>query len=132
MRIQEIQHENEPWLMYKIGNVTAIDSDYIKSFGIAWLFKENGKWNFIPRKTENVALFYNAILFLRFSLPFGVFASIRWSGSTVTKALFQCGMGWKLNGRLAILFRFQSDASSAAGVTGPNFGQAQGFEYGTH
>ena len=132
MRVQESQHEGEPWLLYKIGNLTAIDEDWVRSVGVAWLFKEGGRWKFTPRITGNTSLFYNAVFFVRLSLPFGVFWSIRWSGSSAKKALWQAGIGWKLNGRLAVLFRFQSDASSAAGVTGPNVGQSGGFEYGTH
>lgn len=118
--------------MYILGNLTAIDSDWVKSFGIAWMFQENGKWKFFPRITGNTSLFYNAVFFLRLSLPLGVFVGVRWSQRTDKKALFQTGFGWKLNGRLAVLFRFQSDVSSAAGVTGPNVRQATGFEYGTH
>lgn len=131
-RIIEQQHDNEPYLLYWFGNATAIDSDHVKSLGIAWLFKEDGRWNLIPRITGNTSLFYNAIFFLRLSLPFGIFASLRWSPSTTARSLFQAGLGWKLNGRLALLFRIQSDATSAQGVTGPNLGQATGFDYGTH
>lgn len=131
-RIQEERHPGEPWLMYVIGNLTAIDSDWVRSIGIAWVFQENGKWIFKPRITGQQSLFYNAALFVRLSLPSGIFASVRWSSSTTSKALLQTGIGWKLNGRLAVLLRIQSDASSAAGVTGPNLGQAGGFEYGTH
>jgi hypothetical protein len=105
-----------------------IDTETIKSIGIAWLFKENGTWNFLPRVTGNVALFYNAQFFLRLSLPFGVFFGLRLGPIY----LFQCGIGWKLNGRFAILFRLQTDASAAAGVSGPNYGQSTGYSYGTH
>lgn len=118
--------------MYWIGNLTAIDSNYVRSIGFAWLFKDAGVWCFVPKITGSTSLFYNAVFFVRFSLPLGLFWSIRWSASSTAKALWQAGIGWKLNGRLAILFRFQSDASSAAGVTGANTGQAQGFDYGTH
>lgn len=96
------------------------------------MFKEDSKWIFVPRITGNQSLFYNAVFFVRLSLPFGNFGSFRWSPRTDKKALFQTGIGWKLNGRLAILFRVQSDKTSAAGVTGPNLGQATGFDYGTH
>ena len=132
MRIQEERHENEFWLLWKLGNLTAIDSERINSKGIAWLFKENGKWVFKPREVGNQSLFYNAIFFIRFCWPLGLFLSLRWSPSETAKALFQTGLGWKLNGRFAILFRIQSDETSAAGVTGPNTGQARGFEFGTH
>ena len=132
MRIVESRHDGESWLLYKVGNLTAIDSDWVRSVGVAWLFKEGGRWRFVPRITGNTSLFYNAVFFLRVSLPFGLFFSFRWSSSETKKALFQTGFGWKLNGRLALLFRFQSDASSEQGVTGLNYGQAKGFNYGTH
>lgn len=112
-----------PWLL---------DTDSIKSVGIAWLFKEDGKWCFLPRITESRSLFYNAVFFMRLAWPFGIFASFRWSASTTDKALLQVGLGWKLNGRITVTIRVQSDASSAAGSTGPNYGQATGFDYGTH
>ena len=131
-RIVEERHQGEPWLLWKVGNLTVIDSDWVRSVGIAWLFKEDSKWNFLPRITGNTSLFYNAVFFIRLSIPCGLFWSFRWSGSRDCKALWQAGFGWKLNGRLAVLFRFQSDVSSAAGVTGPNTGQSGGFEYGTH
>jgi hypothetical protein len=109
-----------------------LDTDSIKSVGIAWLFKENGEWKFAPRITGNTSLFYNAVFFLRLSLPLGIFGSFRWSPATDKKALFQTGFGWKLNGRFGITLRIQSDAASAAGTAGPNYGQATGFDYGTH
>lgn len=112
-----------PWL---------IDTDSVKTFGIAWLFKEDGVWCFKPRLTDRVSLFYNAVFFLRLNWPLGIFVSIRWSSSTTEKALLQTGLGWKLNGRIALLLRVQSDASSAAGSAGPNYGQATGFDFGTH
>ena len=132
VKITESRHPGEPFWLYWLGNATAIDDKYVKSIGIAWLFKEGGKWVFMPRVTGQQSLFFNAVFFLRFSLPFGVFFSFRWSASSVKKALLQTGIGWKLNGRLAVLFRVQSDETSAAGVTGANYGQAQGFDYGTH
>ena len=128
MRIVEERHPNEPWLMWFLGNLTAIDSDWVRSVGIAWLFKEDGKWIFMPRITGNTSLFYNGVLFIRLCLPFGLFFHFR----PVRNQLFQTGVGWALNGRLKLLFRIQSDESAAAGVTGPNYGQATGFDYGTH
>jgi len=132
MKILEAQHPGEPFWLYWLGNATAIDDTYVKSVGIAWLFKEGGKWKFIPRITGQQSLFFNAVFFLRFSLPFGVFFSFRWSSATDKKSLLQTGFGWKLNGRLAVLLRIQSDISSAKGVTGPNVNQAVGFSYGPH
>ena len=132
MKITESQHPGEPFWLYWLGNATAIDDKYVKSIGIAWLFKEGGRWVFSPRITGEQSLFFNAVFFLRLSLPFGVFFAIRWAASSVKKSLFQTGIGWALNGRLKLLLRVQSDATSAAGVTGPNYGQATGFDYGTH
>jgi hypothetical protein len=105
-----------------------LDTDSIKSIGIAWIFKEKDKWNFLPRITDKISLFYNAQFFIRLALPFGIFFGMR-LGPTY---LFQTGIGWKLNGRIAILFRVQTDASAAAGVGGPNYGQSSGYDYGTH
>ena len=132
MKITEVQHPGEPFWLYWLGNATAIDDKYIKSIGIAWLFKEGGRWNFMPRITGQQSLFFNAMFFLRLSLPCGIFASVRWSPATDKKALLQTGLGWKLNGRLGVLLRIQSDKTSAAGVTGPNVGQSGGFDYGPH
>lgn len=109
-----------------------IDTDSIRTIGIAWLFREAGAWCWKPRITGDVSLFYNAVFFLRFNWPLGIFASLRWSSSATARALLQVGLGWKLNGRIALLLRIQSDATSAAGSSGPNYGQATGFNYGTH
>ena len=109
-----------------------LDTDVIKSIGIAWLFKEAEKWNFIPRITGNVSQFYNAIFFLRLTFPFGIFAAFRWSEATDTKAFLHVGLGWKLNGRIGITCRIQSDESAAEGESGHNYSQSVGFNYGTH
>ena len=133
-----------------------LDTDSIRSIGIAWLFKEEGRWRFLPRITGQTALFYNAVFFLRLSFPFGVFVHIRWAKNW-RRSFAEGSLGWKLNGRFTIgilwllaiplvwkfgwsywyllslfAWRFQSDASSAAGVSGPNYGQSTGFDYGTH
>ena len=122
MKIVEERHPGEPWLMHWLGNATAVDGDNIRSIGIAWLFKEDDKWVFAPRVTENKSLFYNAVFFARLCWVPGIFFSFRWSAATDSKAIFQCGLGYKLNGRLTITLRVQSDKTSAAGVTGPNTG----------
>lgn len=130
-----------------------LDTDSIESIGVAWLFKEDGRWRFMPRITGERSLFFNAVIFVRYStcapaffvqailtlitgwwwlMLFGVFASVRWSASSTAKALLQVGAGWKLNGRFTVTVRVQSDATSAAGSAGPNYGQATGFNYGTH
>ncbi|MRD73284.1 hypothetical protein HCX48_00545 [Rhodocyclus tenuis] len=135
-RIVEQQHPGEPTWLWRLGNATAIGGERVRSIGIAWGFRENGRWRWRPRITGQQSLFFNAVVFVRLTwvdfMPVGFFASVRWSPSSTAKALLQTGIGWKLNGRLAVLFRIQSDQSSAAGVTGPNSGQAPGFEYGTH
>jgi len=78
------------------------------------------------------SLFYNAALFVRFNLPFGIFLGIRWAGKDPSrKEFFQCGLGHKLNGDFAATFRFQSDDSAAGGTYGPNVGQASGWSAGT-
>lgn len=74
------------------------------------------------------SLYWNAALFVRINLPFGVWFGVRLG----EKRLFQCGIGYKLSGVLGANFRFQTDDSSAAGVTGPNYGQARGWWDGTH
>lgn len=132
MKIIEERHPGEPWLLWKLGNWLTVDSDKVRSFGIAWGFKRAGRWVWVPERVGMQSLFYNALLFVRFNWPLGLFASLRWSPSTTRRALLQTGWGFKLNGRFALLLRVQSDASSAAGTTGPNFGQATGFNYGTH
>lgn len=43
MKIIEDRHEGEPWILWKIGNLTALDQDAMKSVGAAWGFKEGGK-----------------------------------------------------------------------------------------
>ena len=93
MKITESRHPNEPWPLYWLGNATAIDDSCVKSIGIAWLFKEGGRWVFSPRITGEQSLFFNADFFLRLSFPFGVFFSFRWAASSVKKALFQAGIG---------------------------------------
>lgn len=132
MKIIEERHPGESWLQWKLGNLLTVDQDVMRSFAVAWLFKRDGRWCFIPERVGDQSLFYNAVFFVRFNWPLGLFWSVRWSSATDKKALFQSGLGFKLNGRFAILLRIQSDKTSAAGVTGPNTGQATGFNFGTH
>jgi hypothetical protein len=109
-----------------------LDTDWIKSIGVAIGFKENDKWVWKPRITGNTSLYYNAVLFVRFSIPFDIRLQIRWAGRDRTKReYFQGGLGWKLNGRFAPTFRFPSDESSAAGDKYPNSDQSGGWDYGT-
>ena len=128
----EDRHINEPWWQWMLGNFLVVPVEWLKSIGIVWGFKENDKWCFKPRITGEGSLYFNGILFLRLSLPFDVRFGLRWSGSSTKAALFQTGLGFKLNGRFAPTVRVQSDGSSAAGTYSPNPGQAQGWNYGGH
>jgi len=94
----------------------------------------------MPRITGQQSLFFNAVFFLRLTfvwfLP-GIFFSVRWAeiGPVIhgkPRSYLQAGIGYKLNGRLGLPLRIQNDVSSASGVTGPNYGQAKGFDYGPH
>lgn len=97
-----------------------LDTDYIGT--IAFALDEEG-----PYSPEDYSLFYNGFVFLRLTFPFGVWLHVKvrptWR--------FQCGAGWKLNGRFGLTFRFQTDESAARGVAGPNVGQASGWARGT-
>lgn len=77
------------------------------------------------------SLFRNGLVYVRLLWPLGLFIHLRWCGSC-RRAFLQAGIGWKLNGRFAILFRVQSDDSAAAGTSGPNYGQAPGWFEGNH
>lgn len=130
-KIVEERHDGESWLSWKLGNLLTVDQNSVQSAGFAWLFKEDGVWKFLPRKVENKSLFYNAVFFIRFLWPLGIFWMMRWAAEG-TRAYWQSGFGFKLNGRFSITFRIQGDKASAEGVTGPNLGQATGFNYGPH
>lgn len=79
--------------------------------------------------THGDSTYYNAPVFIRVCFPFFVAAHFRWSGSKTAKAFIQAHIGWKLNGRLALALRVQSDPSAEAGMDFPNPGQAKGWEY---
>ena len=130
---KHLEYNSASWLN-KLLNLypLCVDEESIKSFGVAWLFKENGKWKFLPRVTPNDVQFYNAILMVRLNWLPGLFIQLRWSGSQERKALLQLGFGWKLIGRIALQLRIQSDKSSEVGFNSPNLGQSKGWEYGPH
>lgn len=132
MKIVEDRHAGESWLQWRLGNLLTVDQDRVKSWAVAWGFREAGRWVWRPRRCGTGSLYFNAICFLRLNWPLGIFLAFRWSPSSTRKALCQAGAGFKLNGRFAVLLRIQSDATAAAGVTGPNLGQAQGFQFGPH
>ena len=97
-------------------------------------FKENGRWRLGWIKWGHAAdqsLFYNGIFCLRLMLPFFVGIGIRWAASDPSKREFaHIALGWKLNGELTAEMRIQSDESSSAGATAPNYGQAWGWNGG--
>lgn len=131
MKIVEERHPGESWLSWKLGNLLTVDQNSMRSFGVAWLFKEGGIWRIVPRRVPDDSLFYNAVFFFRANWPLGLFWTVRWM-ATGARAYWQSGFGFKLNGRGTITFRVQGDVASAEGVNGPNLGQAQGFEFGPH
>ena len=97
-------------------------------------FKENGRWRLGWIKWGRAAdqsLFYNGILCVRLMLPFFVGIGIRWAGSNpAAREFMHAAVGWKLNGELTAELRVQSDESSSAGATSPNYGQAWGWQEG--
>jgi len=80
-------------------------------------------------RDDDDALFQNAAVFVRLNLV-GLWVMIRWSGKSGVRAFLQTGLGWKLNGVPAILFRIQSDESAEAGYNGPNSGQGKSWRKG--
>lgn len=123
MRILEERHPGESWILWKLGNWTTVPIEWVKSIGFAFGYLFKGDFYLTPFTTKGTgfeymatdALFWNAAFFIRFCLPLGVFVHIRWSGGT-GKSYCQFGLGWKLNGRLAFLFRIQSDDSAKVGA----------------
>ena len=122
-----------PWVNYLLNLFPlCYPEEYMHSFGVAWGFKEQGKWSWMPRIVPNDVQFYNSIFMFRVNWLPGIFVHIRWSEKQDTKSLLQFGIGWKLLGRIALIFRVQSDVSSEHGYNSPNLGQSKGFEYGPH
>jgi hypothetical protein len=127
-----IENPNGTWLDKILNKYPfAIDTDKIKTIGIVWGFIKDSTWVFKPTVVPNDSLFYNGILFIRFNWPFGIFGSFRWAKDW-RRSFLQTGLGYKLNGRFGATIRLQSDESAAEGTSGPNYGQAKGFEYGPH
>lgn len=79
------------------------------------------------RDEGDQSLFYNGKLFFRITWPLGVWVHVK-PGQVYR---YQAGFGWKLNGRVGLTLRRQTDESAAHGVSGPNYGQASGWERGT-
>lgn len=124
-----------------------IDDSKVKTIAIAWGFKENSKWVFLPRLVIDNWQYTNAIFSIRIGLPFAIFIQIRWTDKIYLypnwlpyfrgmqeKQFIQFGIGWKQTGRFAIHFRPQTDTSAAIGYHAgmPNTGQASGFNFGRH
>ena len=97
-----------------------LDADSIGTLAFAW----DAEGVYCP---EDYSLYYNGFVMMRLTFPFGIWLHVK----PVSDARFQCGIGWKLNGRFGITLRWQADASAAAGTHGPNAGQASGWERGT-
>lgn len=107
----------------RLGDMTAIPFEWsIHLISLQFIFKRvGGGWQ-LGRLWfhDTPSLFMNAAFFIQFRLPFWIGIQIR----PFTQRYFQCGLGWKGNGRLAFLFRFLHDKSAAEGMDGPNVGQA--------
>jgi hypothetical protein len=98
-----------------------IDAESVRTCAIAW----DRDGIYLP---EDYSLFYNGAIFLRLCWPFGIWLHLR----LVADRRSQFGIGWKLNGRVGIVFRpWQTNTAAAAGAHGPNVGQAAGWERGT-
>lgn len=82
-------------------------------------------------RDDTDSLYQNAAIFVRINL-IGIWCMIRWSGKAGIRSFLQTGIGWKLNGVPAVLFRIQSDESAEAGMNGPNWGQGKGWNKGPH
>lgn len=93
-----------------------------KGWAVGWLAFGNAM---------SESLYYNGMLYFRVCLPFWIGLGVRWRGTGVGKEYWQGGLGWKTNGQFGANFRIQSDESAAAGTTGPNYGQAVGWNEGT-
>jgi len=99
-----------------------LDTDSIDTlFAVAW--DEDGIY-----QPGSQSLFYNGYFFLRITWPGGIFLHIKLSADR----RYQFGLGYKLNGRFGVTWRWgQTDAAAAVGVQGPNTGQATGWTRGT-
>lgn len=104
----------------KVFNAIAVPTEWVKSVAVAW--DKDGVY--FPGTRS---LYYNGFVFLRLSLPFGIFLHLK----PLKNLRFQTGLGWKLIGRFAMTFRFQTDESAFLGNRGDNYGQAAGWERGT-
>ncbi len=122
------------WLAGPKGILTLPLRLIVPLFVLTLLYKNKGKWIWGDLKighSGDQSLFYNGVFCIRFMLPFFIGIGIRWAAKNPSAREFlHFAMGWKLNGEFTIEFRIQSDLSSAAGATSPNYGQAIGWNKG--
>ena len=125
MKTLEYNHGN--WLDNLLNSwPLCLDMASIKPLVRAGVCRTDGLWHAWATTNAGSSLFYNGVFFIRIMLPFWIGIQIR----PTTEYYSQVGFGWKLNGRLGVIFRVQSDKSAAAGTHGPNYGHANGWECG--
>ena len=98
-----------------------IDMDSVRTI-FAWAWDEQGYYT-----PGDASMFYNGYVMVRLCTPFCIALHVKPRKNLRVQFIF----GWKLNGRFAITLRRQTDEQAAAGVLGPNLGQARGWERGT-
>lgn len=98
-----------------------LDADSCRTV-FAWAWDRQGRY-----RPGEESFFYNGYVMVRLCRPFCVAVHVK----PLEDLRVQAILGWKLNGRFAITLRRQSDAQAAAGVLGPNLGQAKGWDRGT-
>lgn len=116
-----------------LGNKTAIPEKWsIHMFSVQWGWGPSWKniRFYLGPRNDPPSLFMNGIIFFQIRFPFWIGLMVRWCGSC-SPSYWQGGLGWKGNGRFAILFRLQTDASAAKGMDFPNVGQSNGWEFGS-
>ncbi len=106
----------------RLNNAIAVDADCVKTCAFAW----DAQGPYCPARRS---LFYNGAVMARLTWPLGAFLHIK----PVPSARLQLGAGWKLNGRLGLIARWQTDAKAAQGAheNAPNLGQASAWARGT-
>lgn len=117
-------HHQGTWygrLFDDVNNRIAVDVDSLRTVAIA----VDADGVYFPGAASN---FYNGYVMARATWPPGLYVHLRLERTHRT----QVGAGWKTNGRFGLTFRpWQSDAGAAAGVHGPNYGQATSWQRGT-
>jgi hypothetical protein len=109
------------WLNWLLNHwPLCLDMDGIRTVAVAW----DADGVYMPGARS---LFYNGFVMVRLVFPFGVWLHVK----PARDHRLQMGLGWKLNGRFGVTLRWQTDASAAAGVSGPNYGQASAWARGT-